>query len=131
MATKPQTTRKRAAGRDAAGANRPAARTRRAGESRPAEARERALPAEQLVTGVLDAKKALDEAVAQFSARVSGQLAEVLRALDGHEPKAKGAIKVMVERVREVRLKPEKGRLKDLARLQDLADDLVEMLPGH
>lgn len=87
------------------------------------------MPAEQLVTGILDVKKALDEAVAQFSARVSGQLGEVLRALEGREPAAKGTIKALVERVRELKLKPEKGRLKDLMRLHDLAEDLVDMLP--
>jgi hypothetical protein len=86
------------------------------------------LPAEQLVAGVLDVKKALDEAVASFSVRVSGQLGEVLRALQGHEPTAKSTIKEMVERVGEIRLKPEKGRLKDLIRIHDLAEELVEML---
>jgi hypothetical protein len=34
----------------------------------------------------------------------------------------------MIVKVQEVKLKPEKGRVKDLARLQRLADDLVAML---
>ena len=128
MAMTRRTTKRQATGNAAAVANRPTAgirATRRAG----AATRGRALPAEQLVTGILDVKKALDEAVAQFSARVSGQLGEVLRALEGREPAAKGTIKALVERVRELKLKPEKGRLKDLMRLHDLAEDLVDMLP--
>ena len=127
MVTTRRSTRRQAAGHNAAVANRPTARNRSTRRGRPA-ARDRALPAEQLVAGVLDVKKALDEAVASFSVRVSGQLGEVLRALQGHEPTAKSTIKEMVERVGEIRLKPEKGRLKDLIRLHDLAEELVEML---
>lgn len=130
MATTRRTTRGKAAVDGGATANRPRAGIRSTRRARPA-ARDRALPAEQLVTGVLEVKKALDEAVAHFSARISGQMGDVLRALQGDERIAKAAIREMIERVREVKLKPEKGRLKDLARLQDLADDLVEMLPGH
>jgi hypothetical protein len=130
MATTRRTTRRKAAGHDAAVADRPTAGIRSTRRARPT-ARDRALPAEQLVAGVLDVKKALDEAIAQFSTRVSGQLGEVLRALQGHQPITKSTIKEMVERVREVRLKPEKGRLKDLIRLHDLAEELVEMLAQH
>jgi hypothetical protein len=130
MTTTQRTTARRASAHDAVAASRPAAEGRPTPRPRPA-ARGRALPAEQLVTSVLDVKKALDEAVAHFSARVSGQLGEVLRTLEGHEPVAKGTVKGMVDRVREVKLRPEKGRLKDLVRLHDLAEDLVDMLPGH
>ena len=66
------------------------------------------------------------ERVAAYQKRLRG---EVLRALEGREPAAKGTIKALVERVRELKLKPEKGRLKDLMRLHDLAEDLVDMLP--
>lgn len=93
-----------------------------------ASGRRRATPVEQLVTELLSVKKALDGAVAEFGARVSGQLAEVLRAIAAAEPPAKRTVKDMIVKVQDVKLKPEKGRVKDLARLQRLADDLVGML---
>ena len=130
MSTTRRATGKKTAGPKANGAKRPSGTVRPTRRTDPAN-RERALPAEQLVTGILDVKTALDQAVARFSARVSGRLGEVLRALENPEPLAKGTVKAMVERVREVRLKPGKGRPKDLIRLQDLAEDLIEMLPGH
>ncbi len=130
MATTRRTTGRRTSAQGATAPNGPANATRSTPRPRPA-GRDRALPAEQLVTSVLDVKKALDEAVAHFSARVSGQLGEVLRTLEGEAPVAKGTVKGMVDRVREVKLRPEKGRLKDLIRLHDLAEDLVDMLPGH
>jgi hypothetical protein len=89
------------------------------------------VPADQLVAGVLDLKKALDQTTTQFSARVSEQLGEVLRALESRKPALKGVVKGMVGRIHDVRLKPEKGRLKDLVRIQDLVEDLVAMLPGR
>ena len=94
----------------------------------PLSERQRATPAEQLATGVLAVKKALDGAVAQFGVRVSEQFAKVLGALDGPEPPSKRTIKEMIPKVQDVKLKPEKGRIKDLLRLQQLADDLVELL---
>ena len=116
------------------------ARPRKAGitkrspaESRPAAAapvseRRRATPVEQLATELLSVKKALDGAVTQFGVRVSGQLAEVLRALQRSEPPSKRTLKDMTVKVQDVKLRPERGRIKDLLRLQALADDLIELL---
>ena len=89
------------------------------------------MPADQLVAGVLDLKKALDQTTAQFSARVSEQLGDVLRQLKSGKPEAKNVVKAMVERIHDVRLKPEKGRLKDLERIRELVEDLVAMLTGR
>ncbi len=94
----------------------------------PASVRRRATPAEQLATELLSVKEALDGAVAQFGVRISGQLSEVLRALQGSEPPSKRALKEMIVKVQDVKLRPERGRIKDLLRLQALADDLVELL---
>lgn len=93
-----------------------------------ASGRRRATPAEQLVTELLSAKEALDGAVGEFGARISGQLAEVIRAIEGIESPAKRTVKDMIVKVQDVKLKPEKGRIKDLVRLQKLVDDLVDML---
>jgi hypothetical protein len=90
--------------------------------------RRRATPAEQLATEMLSVKEALDGAVTQFGVRISGQLAQVLRALQGSEPPSKRTLKEMILKVQDLRLKPERGRIKDLLRLQVLADDLVELL---
>jgi len=108
-------------------ASRGAGTTRR----RAAPARGPAHPADQLVAGVLDVKKALDQTLAQFSARVGGGLGEVLRSLESDSPAATGDIKEMVKRIQSVRLKPEKGRLKDIVRVHDLVEELVAMLPGR
>ncbi len=94
----------------------------------PVSERRRATPAEQLATEMLSVKEALDGAVTQFGVRISGQLAEVLRALQGSEPPSKRTVKEMILKVQDLRLKPERGRIKDLLRLQVLADDLVELL---
>ncbi len=115
----------------------PSPRTRRAKAGKAAagpttaSGRRRATPAEQLATELLAVTKALDGAVAEFGARVSGQLAEVLRATAGAEPPAKRTVRDMIAKVQGVKLKPEKGRVKDLARLQRLADDLAGMLSGR
>lgn len=94
----------------------------------PVSKRRRATPAEQLATELLSVKKELDRAVAKFGARVSGELADVLRALQGPEPPSKRALKEMIAKVQDVKLRPERGRIKDLLRLQALAADLVELL---
>lgn len=94
-------------------------------------ARARALPADQLVAGVLDVKKAVDQTLARFSARIDAQLGEVLRSLEGDSPASERAVKEVVGRIRELKVKPEKGRLKDIVRLHDLAEELVALLPGR
>jgi hypothetical protein len=94
----------------------------------PAPGRRRATPTEQFVTELLSLKQALDAAVSGFGARISGQLADVLRATEGAKPPAKRTLRAMVARIQDVKLKPEKGRIKDLVRLQRLADDLAELL---
>jgi hypothetical protein len=126
MAKTPSSDRRAAAPSKAAGTKRGSAERPRA--AAPAAARHRATPAEQLATETLALKEALDGAVAQFGARVSGQLAEVVMALQRPEPPSKGTVREMLLKVQDVRLKPERGRIKDLVRLKALADDLVELL---
>jgi hypothetical protein len=94
----------------------------------PPSERRRATPPEQLATEMLSVKAALDGALAHFGARVSGQFAEVLRALQRSEPPSKGTVREMILKVQDLRLRPERGRIKDLVRLKVLADDLAELL---
>ncbi len=97
----------------------------------PTAERRRATPAEQLTTELLAVKDALDGALTQFGARVSGRLAEALEALQRPEPPPNGTVKKMIVKVRDLRLKPERGRVKDLLRLKALADELAELLAGE
>ncbi|TAM46125.1 MAG: hypothetical protein EPN53_13835 [Acidobacteria bacterium] len=101
-----------------AGPRRPAA---------PASERRRATPTEQLATELLSVQEALDGAVADFRARVSAQLAQVLRALQRPEPPSRRTVKDMMAKVRDVELTG-KGRVKDLRRLRALAGDLIALL---
>lgn len=94
----------------------------------PVSVRRRATPTEQLATELLSVQEALDGALADFGDGVSAQLGEVLRALHRHEPPSRRTIKEMIGKVRDVKLRPGKGRLKDLRRLQALAGDLVGLL---
>ncbi|HQT93971.1 MAG: hypothetical protein B7Z68_01485 [Acidobacteria bacterium 21-70-11] len=126
MVNTPSSESKAAKSRKAAVRKRGSAGSRRA--AAPVSERRRATPAEQLATEMLSVKEALDGVVAQFGVRVSGQLAEVLRALQGPEPPSKRTLKDMIVKVQDVKLRPERGRIKDLLRLQALADDLVELL---
>ncbi|HVN75959.1 MAG TPA: hypothetical protein VMT19_06555 [Thermoanaerobaculaceae bacterium] len=92
--------------------------------------RRRPAPGGPLAAGVLDLKRALDQATARFAARVTGQLGEVLHALEAEAPSRRTA-SAMATLIRGVKLKPDKGRLKDLARLHDLAEELVGLLPDR
>ncbi len=117
----------RAAGsRPGTGARRSPAGPRRA--AAPTAERRRATPTEQLATELLSVQEALDGAVADFGARVSAQLAQVLRALHRPEPPSRRTVKAMIAKVRDVELRPGKGRVKDLRRLQALAGDLIALL---
>jgi hypothetical protein len=66
--------------------------------------------------------------VARFDVRLSEQFAQVLKALERTKPPSKRAIREMIAKVQKVKLKPEKGRLKDLQSLELLADQLAELL---
>jgi len=79
----------------------------------------------------------LDEVVAQFRVRAGGQLAEVERGVQGSSPNgakvAPPTARARAEMLRQVRLlrvKPRKGRVKDIVRLAELIEELVELLPG-
>jgi len=114
-----KTTPRRAAG------GRPAAKP---GRRSAVPARTRAGSSDRLAAGVLDLKRASDQTAARFAARVGDELGEVLRTLGGEERVPKPVVKAMLAQLRAVRLKPEKGRLKDLARIHDLAEELLGML---
>jgi hypothetical protein len=76
------------------------------------------------------------DAVEQYTLRVNAQLAEVLRIAEGEgaageKPRRLPAklAAAMLARLRDVKLKPKKGRGKDLVRIQELVEELVGQLP--
>jgi len=102
---------------------------------KPATSKKARLAAELLVE-VKALRTALDESVEQFRIKLGGQIAQLEAVLDGTavagarptKPDAKTAA-AMLKQVRALKIKPKKGRTKDLTRLSDLIDDLAGMLP--
>lgn len=71
-----------------------------------------------------------------YVARMDGAIASILCAFDGHgipgEPERLPTARVqasMLLALRNLKLKPEKGRLKDLGRIQEVADLLSRLMP--
>ncbi len=104
---------------------------------RPIRARigRRVILARQLMTEIGELQPLLQELVQQYELRITAQLAEILRTLNGDEagrlprfPAAKTSA-AMLRALRATDLKPRKGRAKDLVRLQELVAELTEMLP--
>ena len=76
------------------------------------------------------------DAVEQYTLRVNAQLAEVLRLAEGEgaageKPRRLPAklAAAMLAQLRDLKLKPKKGRAKDLVRIQELVEELVGQLP--
>ena len=92
---------------------------------------------QELLLQLKELRVNVDEVAEQFRLRVSGQLAEIARAVEGRDllPKqkrlsAKAAAQMLAE-VQQLSLKPRKGRAKDLVRLQELAKKLSALLPAE
>jgi hypothetical protein len=79
-------------------------------------------------------RSSFKQALEQFQLRLSGQFVELASALDAQGKDARPALpsrssKQMVGAIRATKLKPGKGRLKDLERIHDLVRELLELLP--
>jgi hypothetical protein len=103
----------------------------------PAAKRGRSGSADPLVAELRALRATLDEVVEQFHVRVSGQLADVQRAVAASGPAANRAARPpakarahMLRLVRALKVKPHKGRTKDLGRLADLIEELLTQLPA-
>lgn len=85
--------------------------------------------AREVVTALEKVRVHLDAAMMRFTERVGGELDRV-RSQIAADPDLSAKVLVQVkERLEEVRLKPQRGRVKDFARLEDLADDLADLIP--
>jgi hypothetical protein len=91
----------------------------------------RAQRAAELLREIHDLRAALHEALEQYERRVDGQLAEVVRAL--HRPGTGGGLPagktlgVMLGAIAQAELKPQRGRARDLVRIQELVAQLTEL----
>ena len=125
--------------RQTQGKSREGARGSGAGSPRQATAagRARAGTADPLAVELRALRATLDEVVKQFHLRVGGQLAAVERAVAGTgvaavraaRPRAKERA-AMLREVRALKVKPRKGRAKDVVRLANLIEELFSQLPG-
>ena len=100
-----------------------------------ARSRRRIQLAQELVLEIQTLRRSLHDSLEQYELRMSAQIAEVLRGLQGADedaPPRAPAVKTstaMLRAIRGTEVKPRKGRAKDLVRLQELVAQLTEMLP--
>jgi hypothetical protein len=81
-------------------------------------------------------RSSVEQTTEQVGLRLGAQISQLLAVLDNepdggvkpHRPSAKVAQK-MAEQIRGVKLKPRKGRIKDLVRVQELLEKLGDLLP--
>jgi hypothetical protein len=85
-------------------------------------------PVQQLVQELEAMRSVLVEVVEQYRERMATQLGTLKKSLESEALK-ESDISRMLDEIRSVRLKPEKGRVKDLERLQDLLKRLGKRLP--
>lgn len=104
------------------------ARRRRAAAAAPPAAPAVAL-AQEVAISLEKARVGLDAAMMRFAERVGGELDRVRAQVASEPPPATKVLERIKARLEEVRLKPQKGRVKDFARLEDLAEDLGDLVP--
>jgi hypothetical protein len=99
--------------------------------------RSRSARTEALASELRGLRATLDEAVRQFHVRTASHLADVERAVAGSGPAGARAARpgpkaqaAMLAEVRALKVKPRKGRLKDLARIAELIEELLGHLPA-
>jgi hypothetical protein len=95
--------------------------------------KKRAEQAETLVAELTLLRATMDEMIEHYRLRIGGEIAELIDAVHGgngvaHAPPAKVTSALLLE-LRETQLKAQKGRGKDLVRLQQLVRRLGELLP--
>ncbi|MBN1607743.1 MAG: hypothetical protein JW940_13990 [Polyangiaceae bacterium] len=104
----------------------------------PAKGRAKKLSAEEARAQLLDQfealKTATQEVVEQVSLRLTAQLTEASRRLTLNggldappRPVSLKTSRTMLAVLRKLRLKPKKGRLKDLARIERAVDELLAL----
>jgi hypothetical protein len=102
---------------------------------RPAPAKSR-VQAERLTAELDGLRASLIEMLDRYRLKLEAELIQIEDAVRGGpsyigraKPLPSRVTAAMLKRVQELEIKPHKGRAKDLARLQDLVADLIELLP--
>jgi TPP-dependent pyruvate/acetoin dehydrogenase alpha subunit len=85
-------------------------------------------PVQQLTQDLGTVQSLLEEVVGQYRERLTTQLVALKESLKSDSLK-ESEVALMLEEIRALRLKPEKGRVKDLERLQDLVKRLGKRVP--
>ena len=111
------------------------ARSPASAKDTPAEAEEYARLKRQVAVRLADVRAQFQEAVATYSVKVQGRLAEVgdaladdgaQLALDDRRAREK-ALRDALALIERVDMKPAKGRRRDLKAVQELAEQLVQL----
>ena len=104
--------------------------------SKESRAQARAAATQEVVVELRTLRASLDVMSEQYRVRVAGQLAELLRPLEGDPdigvtPRrlTLAAARDMLKRIEGVELKPKRGRSKDFSRLEALVAELTELVP--
>jgi len=90
---------------------------------------------QQLIQGLTGLQSAHKQIMDKYALNTKAQLAELMDYLMGKgsdKPLAlsKGRLREMLEELTDLKLKPEKGRGKDLYRISKLLDELEEIIEG-
>ncbi len=104
--------------------------------TRASHSRKRQELARELATELKALRATMDEMIEHYRLRAGGQIGELLQAVEGDAAPGERAARPtaavtqsLLEVMRGTRLKPRKGRAKDFARLQELIEELVALLP--
>jgi hypothetical protein len=96
----------------------------------------RATATQEVVVELRTLRSQLELMTEGYRLRVSGQLAELLRLIEGDadleqhaRPLTVKAAQAVLARIEELDFKPKRGRAKDFARLEELVTELTELIP--
>src|SRR5687767_1170738 len=103
-----------------------------------ARAAARAAATQEVVVELRTLRGQLEVMSERYRLRVSGQLAELLRIIEGdqdldQQPRhlTLKAARAVLARIEQQDFKPKRGRAKDLARLEELVAELTELIPSE
>ena len=101
-----------------------------------ARAAARAAATQEVVVELRTLRGQLEVMSESYRMRVSGQLAELLRFIEGDEDLGQSpqhltlkAAQAVLQRIEKLDFKPKRGRAKDFARLEELVAELTELIP--
>ena len=92
----------------------------------------------ELVREVKYLRSIAKDVVDRYSLRINARLADIARIVDSPDTKKPGVRKPndkviceMLSCIRSLKVKPKKGRVKDLARIEDITKKLNDLMPSQ